>query len=543
MTRKLKPEMIESERRMSAAIEAVKLKQYISPEAAAPHFNVSAKTLRFRVNGRPSRQESRTTQQKVTPAAENELVQWITQLTITGYSPRHSVVREMAEELRLKYPPAEITNSNIGPLGMDWVRNFLRRHPQLKTVVGKSIEKSRVDGTLPEILQNWFNIYNTEVIEDENITMENVYNADESGFSIGTIDASRVIVNTSVGSQFQVNPGRQEWVTVMECICTDGTNISPMIIFKGESLSNHWIPQELPKNWMFAYNANGWTTNERGLNWLQDCFNPQTQEKAAGCSRVLICDGHGSHITGKFIRFCMDNNIKLLILPAHSSHFTQPLDIGMFSPLKKYMSAEVGRIIGTNISRLTKAEWTTAYMKARANAFTCYNIRASWDGAGLYPFSPRKVIRRVQPKTPSPPTSPTLNNNLFDKSLLSSSPSDMFSMFEANKELKALLNKDCSLNSPVKRYVNRLSKKAESWKARLAIVEKEKKDAQAVLGARKKVESKKRMFFKGKHLYTTEDIYQKVADAEKITEERRNKKQKTTVSQSTVSNEITKTNN
>ena len=126
---------------------------------------------------------------------------------------------------------------------------------------------------------------------------------------------------------------------------------------------------------------------------MKDCFDPQTREKAAGHPRVLICDGHGSHVTGKFIRFCMDNNIKLLILPPHSSHFTQPLDIGMFSPLKNYMSTEVGKIVGTDIARLTKAEWLAAYVKARASAFTCCNIGASWSGAGLIPFSPRKVIR------------------------------------------------------------------------------------------------------------------------------------------------------
>ena len=120
----------------------------------------------------------------------------------------------------------------------------------------------------------------------------------------------------------------------------------------------------VPEGWLFSNNSKGWTNNERGSLWLETCFDPQTREKANGKPRVLICDEHGSHVTGKFIRHCMDNNIKLLVLPLHSSHVTQPLDIEIFSPLKKYLSAEIEKIVGTNIAQLTKAKWLSGYVKA-----------------------------------------------------------------------------------------------------------------------------------------------------------------------------------
>ena len=107
----------------------------------------------------------------------------------------------------------------------------------------------------------------------------------------------------------------------------------------------------------------------------------------------MIFNRHESRVTGEFIRHCMDNNIKLLILPPYSSHFTQPLNIRVFSPLKSYMTDELKIIIQTNIARLNKAEWLNAYAKARPKAFTIVNINSSWSGAGLYPFQPRNVIR------------------------------------------------------------------------------------------------------------------------------------------------------
>ena len=71
---------------------------------------------------------------------------------------------------------------------------------------------------------------------------------------------------------------------------------------------------------------------------------------------LLICDGHDSHITGEWIAHCMDNNIILMILPPHSSHLTQPLDVGIFDSLKKHMAAEIDPLIRLGVARIQKME-------------------------------------------------------------------------------------------------------------------------------------------------------------------------------------------
>ena len=58
---------------------------------------------------------------------------------------------------------------------------------------------------------------------------------DESGFSIGKIEASRVIINSKIRQKYQAQPGRQEWVSVIECISADGTAISPLVILKART--------------------------------------------------------------------------------------------------------------------------------------------------------------------------------------------------------------------------------------------------------------------------------------------------------------------
>ncbi len=369
----------------------------------------------------------------------------------------------------------------------------------MKSVVGAPIDANRVKDTTVEALERWFEAYKREVLDDENVLMSNVYNFDESGFSIGTIQAARVIVSLKADSRFQANPGRQEWVTVMEAICTDGSAISPVVIFKGEQFNTSWVSNvPVPEGWLFSNNSKGWTNNERGSQWLETCFDPQTREKANGKPRVLICDGHGSHITGKFIRYCMDNNIKLLILPPHSSHLTQPLDISVFGPLKKYLSNQVYRIVGANLAKLTKTEWLRCYIPAREDAFSFHNIESGPDGT------------------------------IFDTALLNSSQSNIEAMQKANRVLKDMFTSNSDLATPQQNYILRLGQKAEQYKARIAILDKQKEAAESVLNKRKRVESGTRLFLKGQHLVSQEEIVRKIEAHEMMVGSRRKKKVKKT---------------
>src|SRR2546423_12099293 len=80
------------------------------------------------------------------------------------------------------------------PLSKNWVTRFIKRHPKLKTVIGKSIEASRLQETSPDTLNKWFNVFESTV-KEHNIQPQDIYNMDETGFSISTIQSSRVIIN------------------------------------------------------------------------------------------------------------------------------------------------------------------------------------------------------------------------------------------------------------------------------------------------------------------------------------------------------------
>ena len=100
------------------------------------------------------------------------------------------------------------------------------------------------------------------------ISLTPTYNMDESGFALGEKETERCIINTRIRRKFQAKPGRQEWVTVVGCVCADGSVVSPLVIFKAENFSIQWITAGIHDNWGFNCNSKGWTCDEHGLDAL-----------------------------------------------------------------------------------------------------------------------------------------------------------------------------------------------------------------------------------------------------------------------------------
>ena len=533
MTRRRSEKAAQSELLIQQALDGIAAGTYETVYQAAKQIGVSYMTLLRRSKGGKSRVEGHEQYQILAPAEEQVLAKWIGHLTSMGHPVRHAFLREMVEEIR-RNRHSGINNSakhiTYVSIGDSWVQRFLQRHPHLQTVMGQAIEASRLKETSADVINHWFDTF-METIEENKITMENVYNIDETGFSIGTVENARVIVDSNVRTKYQAQPGRQEWVTAVECVCADGSSIAPLIIFKGEKVLSSWIPKELPENWHISCNSKGWSSNMHGYEWLRKCFEPLTAEKAKGQMRLLICDGHDSHISAEFVRHCMTNQIILLLLPPHSSHLLQPLDVGVFGPLKKAISRHLAGLLQTEIVRIQKFEWLEKYIKARAEALSTSNIQGGWRGAGLFPFHRSRVLRNLPleiqtegPSTPPPTQYNAEPTTLFDTSLLTSSPPDATVLQSANTALKELLTTMNGLNTPARKYVPRLADTTERLRATVSILQHENKELKEVLGARVERKSGKRLALKGVNLVTTEEIHKRLAEAEKATEEKKRKK-------------------
>ena len=67
-------------------------------------------------------------------------------------------------------------------------------------------------------------------------------------------------------------------------------------------------------------------------------FEREIKAKAQRSWRLLILDGHGSHVSMRFIDYYDSHQILLAIYPPHSTHTLQPLDVYLFWPLSQAYS-------------------------------------------------------------------------------------------------------------------------------------------------------------------------------------------------------------
>ena len=86
---------------------------------------------------------------------------------------------------------------------------------------------------------------------------------------------------------------------------------------------------------MVGTTQTGWSNNDMGVAWLRDVFDRYTKDKNPLRHRLLLLDGHSSHHTQEFMDYCRAQRILPLLLPPHSTHTLQPLDVGLFSSLSR----------------------------------------------------------------------------------------------------------------------------------------------------------------------------------------------------------------
>ncbi|EDO04592.1 hypothetical protein SS1G_07075 [Sclerotinia sclerotiorum 1980 UF-70] len=247
------------EEKLQQAIVALQLKEFKSIRKAAEHFEVPKSTLADRLAGKKTRSQTHEMAQILSNAEENTLVRWISRLTITGFPATPILVKEMADEIRLRRVQVASsripTPTEIPPIGYEWIYRFQKRHPELKTCYSRQLESNRTKEATLENIQAWFDMFRTRLIERK-YELDDMYNMDETGFGVGSTQSTRIIVDSTQKSNWKVTAGKQEWITAFECVNAAGKALSPIVIFKAQNTNSAWIPKDTFQSWQFS--TTGW---------------------------------------------------------------------------------------------------------------------------------------------------------------------------------------------------------------------------------------------------------------------------------------------
>src|SRR5207248_5545224 len=118
--------------------------------------------------------------------------------------------------------------------------------------------------------------------------------------------------------------------------------------------------------------------------------------------RLLIVDGHGSHLTPQFLDYCEKHKIIPLCMPPHTSHILQPMD-RVYPSLKYWFRREIDNWIQFGDTRVSKADFMKIYNKTRPQAMTIANIKSGFHKTGLNLFNPAAALRQLPSKSITPP--------------------------------------------------------------------------------------------------------------------------------------------
>ncbi|KAL9561247.1 hypothetical protein ACKAV7_014602 [Fusarium commune] len=384
------------EARILLALRALQNDPKLSLRRATGIYQVRYWTLHRRQKGILSTRDSIPKSRKLSDLEEQIIVQFILDLDSRGFPPRLRCVEEMANRL--------LADREMPPVGKRWASNFVKRHKDLKTHFFRKYDYQRAKCEDPTIIRNWFRLV-ANVIAKYGIRPDEIYNFDETGFMMGVIASGMVVTGAKRrGRPKSVQPGNREWITVIQAINAEGQAIPPFIIGAGQyHLANWYRESSLPGDWAIATSPNGWTDNEIGLEWLKH-FDRCTTKQSKNRYRLLILDGHESHHSVDFERYCKANKIITLCMPPHSSHLLQPLDVGCFGLLKGAYGREIEHLIRCSVTHISKTEFFPAFYTAYQATMTEKNIKAAFRGAGLAPLDPESVISKldVQLRTPTP---------------------------------------------------------------------------------------------------------------------------------------------
>jgi len=215
----------------------------------------------------------------------------------------------------------------------EWFESFMKRNPKLSQRVAGKLQNMRADAMKPDVINEFFDQYEN-LHKLHHYEAKNIYNADESGCQ--TCGGKCVIVarkGAKYIKKLTSNNDKQSW-TILACCSADGNFIPISLMYKAKNIQSCWRANG-PYNAVYNTSDSGWMEKKQFTHWFSQVFIPNANKVDPIGRKLLLLDGHASHISIDLIETARNNSVDLFRLPAHTSHIMQPCDLSLFKKKKK----------------------------------------------------------------------------------------------------------------------------------------------------------------------------------------------------------------
>ena len=363
----------------------------MSVRRAAEEYAIPRSTLHDHVSGRVTSGSKSGPKAYLTTAEEDELVNFLKGMMSVGYSRTVKEVIEIVQAI-VDNKGLEVT---VSP---SWWKSLRSRHQDLCLRNPETLTHSRMLGASEAMIEHYFELLERTLLESEICDRPcQIFNLDESGFPLNP-KPPKVVSKKGEKHPSSLSSSERTQITVLSCCNAGGYAIPPLVIFNRKMLKPELTIGELPGT-MYGLSDSGWVDSEIFESWFTNHFLVYAPPARP---LLLLMDGHSSHFSPLFVNKAAEEQVIVFCLPPHSTHKTQPLDKGVFSPLKRawrekchsYVLANPGKVV-------TRFQFSFLFGRAWMKTMTPLNIVAGFKVTGVYPTDRYRILPKSPPKTPT----------------------------------------------------------------------------------------------------------------------------------------------
>jgi hypothetical protein len=217
---------------------------------------------------------------------------------------------------------------------------------------------------------------------------DRIINVDESA-AVDRLDSKhlRVIVPPHKEGTVALAKPTNDHITLVGAVTASGKRFPPFFILKGTTsplaLQNtKKRMHESSPNTGWEVQENGWIDSRIWLSVLEWIVALVTPPPSAANPIIIIADCHSTRYSYAALQWALEHHCHVFTLPPNSTHFLQPLDVGVFSAFKSSLrQLMLDKAIGD--VALNKTSIPPLVCKAWEAGATESNILAGWRACGM----------------------------------------------------------------------------------------------------------------------------------------------------------------
>nr|XP_033322222.1 jerky protein homolog-like [Megalopta genalis] len=247
---------------------------------------------------------------------DKQLLSWFIQRKTLGVHITDALVLEKATELKENLPSCSRFKVSNG-----WLTKFKQRH-------NIHLEKGNADQDGADT----FVVNFKKIIEEGNVSLENVYNMDESGL------LWKALPTKTLAREEEKDLGghktKRDRITIGLCANALGTHkIMPIVIYKFKN--PRALKHEVSLPVIFKSQSNACMDKTLFLDWFENHFKPSVkqcqEEKQISGKVILLLDNCEAHK----VTLQEDEDFTIIYLPPNTASILQPMHQGIVKKTKK----------------------------------------------------------------------------------------------------------------------------------------------------------------------------------------------------------------